>query len=85
MLVGKFANKGSENLSVSAIIVGSNSGIFLSPYIINAIPKLFHQETTVFPFLAACIVFFVLGIGALIVFAMNQNEYRKKRNLGEIL
>lgn len=72
MMVGKYAFKGSENLSVSAIIVGSNSGVFLSPYIINSIPQFFHQETTVFPFLIAGFVFLILGIGSLVMTLMKK-------------
>ncbi len=73
-LVGRYAYKGSENLSVSAIIIGSNTGIFLSPYIINALPKLFGQETTIFPFFIAGCVFLVLGILSVVKYIMDRNK-----------
>lgn len=68
MNVGKYAAKGSENISVSMIIVGSNAGMFLCPYIINKIPTFFGKDLTSFPFLFAAISFLVLTIIAIICY-----------------
>ncbi len=82
ILVGKYARKGTENKSVSAIIVGSNSGIFLSPYIINIIPKiLHHSDIIIFPFLIASFVFLFLGFCALIVLFVNILKNKKTNKI----
>ncbi|MGM1021450.1 MAG: MFS transporter [Bacillota bacterium] len=56
-ILTKIVPKGSETLSISIAMVGSNLGAFASPYAIKLIGMLFGNESASFSFLVSAIVF----------------------------
>lgn len=74
LLVGKVAPKGAENLSVSAILVASNLGIFVSPYIVNFIPELIGKDVSTYPFFIGGIVFAISLVLAMVYSFTQKNE-----------
>lgn len=74
LLVGKVAPKGAENLGVSSILVASNFGIFVSPYIVNFIPGLIGEDVSTYPFFVGGIVFAISLILSLIYCFISKSE-----------
>ncbi|EHS57160.1 MFS transporter [Paenibacillus sp. Aloe-11] len=61
-ILTKIVPKGSETLSISIAMVGSNLGAFASPYVIKLVGMLFGNETASFAFLVSAIVFMIAAL-----------------------
>jgi MFS family permease len=61
-ILTKIVPKGSETLSISIAMVGSNLGAFASPYVIKLVGILFGNETASFAFLVSAIVFTIAAL-----------------------
>ncbi|KAE8558561.1 MULTISPECIES: MFS transporter [Paenibacillus] len=61
-ILTKIVPKGSETISISIAMVGSNLGAFASPYIIKLVGVLFGNETASFAFLVSAIVFTIAAL-----------------------
>ncbi|MEC0183094.1 MFS transporter [Paenibacillus peoriae] len=61
-ILTKIVPKGSETLSISIAMVGSNLGAFASPYVIKLVGMLFGNETASFAFLVTAIVFMIAAL-----------------------
>ncbi len=64
--------KGSETFATSLMIVGSNVGVFISPYILKFIQYVLHLETQASLFLIVGLIFSLMGIFSLIQIQANQ-------------
>lgn len=58
----KIVPKGSETISISIAMVGSNLGAFASPYVINAVGAMSGNATASFAFLVSAVVFTVAAV-----------------------
>ncbi|MFK4474950.1 MFS family permease [Paenibacillus sp. RC73] len=61
-ILTKIVPKGSETISISIAMVGSNLGAFASPYIIKLVGMLFGNETASFSFLVSAVVFIIAAL-----------------------
>ncbi|MGG1619044.1 MFS transporter [Paenibacillus sp. NRS-1782] len=61
-ILTKIVPKGSETISISIAMVGSNLGAFASPYVIKLVGMLFGNETASFSFLVSAIVFTIAAL-----------------------
>jgi MFS family permease len=61
-ILTKIVPKGSETLSISIAMVGSNVGAFASPYVIKLVGVLSGNETASFSFLVSAIVFTIAAL-----------------------
>ncbi|MDY8022064.1 MFS transporter [Paenibacillus polymyxa] len=61
-ILTKIVPKGSETLSISIAMVGSNLGAFASPYVIKLVGVLSGNETASFSFLVSAIVFTIAAL-----------------------
>ncbi|ASR46546.1 MFS transporter [Paenibacillus kribbensis] len=61
-ILTKIVPKGSETISISIAMVGSNLGAFASPYVIKLVGMLFGNETASFAFLVSAIVFMIAAL-----------------------
>ncbi|WP_068505491.1 MFS transporter [Paenibacillus kribbensis] len=61
-ILTKIVPKGSETLSISIAMVGSNLGAFASPYVIKLVGMMFGNETASFAFLVSAIVFMIAAL-----------------------
>lgn len=61
-ILTKIVPKGSETISISIAMVGSNLGAFASPYIIKLVGVLSGNETASFSFLVSAIVFMIAAL-----------------------
>ncbi|MFW9333718.1 MFS transporter [Paenibacillus polymyxa] len=61
-ILTKIVPKGSETISISIAMVGSNLGAFASPYVIKLVGVLSGNETASFSFLVSAIVFMIAAL-----------------------
>ena len=61
-ILTKIVPKGSETISISIAMVGSNLGAFASPYVIKLVGVLSGNETASFSFLVSAIVFTIAAL-----------------------
>ncbi|MGW9528979.1 MFS transporter [Paenibacillus terrae] len=61
-ILTKIVPKGSETISISIAMVGSNLGAFASPYVIKLVGMLFGNETASFSFLVSAFVFTIAAL-----------------------
>ncbi|MDN4077883.1 MFS transporter [Paenibacillus polymyxa] len=61
-ILTKIVPKGSETISISIAMVGSNLGAFASPYVIKLVGVLSGNETASFAFLVSAIVFTIAAL-----------------------
>ncbi|QDY83542.1 MFS transporter [Paenibacillus polymyxa] len=61
-ILTKIVPKGSETISISIAMVGSNLGAFASPYVIKLFGVLSGNETASFSFLVSAIVFMIAAL-----------------------
>lgn len=61
-ILTKIVPKGSETISISIAMVGSNLGAFASPYVIKLVGVLSGNETASFSFFVSAIVFMIAAL-----------------------